>query len=199
MKTKLPDPDSLQIPRIESDRQYAALLEQQAALEKRLTEARERRQRAEAVQRGVKPGRSPLARAADLLRGGTVPALDPPKEIAAADHEAHVILRPAIMELSERLESLRADLAIAVCRKLAPLHTDALRAAFRAMQDVNTAFAVATGIRARIRAAGYGEPSESLLPWYVPSGAAILGDGVVDGKQLVLWKNLLEQRGVKID
>jgi hypothetical protein len=115
---RLPDPETINLPRIEKDAGYRALVDQISALEKRLDEARQRRLRAEALQRGVKPGRAPLARALDLVRGGTVAALDPVKEIAAADHEEFAILRPALMELNNQLEDLRGDLS------LVPLHRD---------------------------------------------------------------------------
>ena len=193
----LPDPNSLQIPRIESDPQYASLLEQQAALEKRLAAAQQRRLRAQSLARGVPPGRSPVARALDLLRGGEVPALDPAREIEAADREIHEILRPALMALSEQLEERRGTLSHEACKKVEAIHTDALRAAARAMEDLHTAFNVAVGVRARIREAGF-EPLEGVLfPW-LPPGAAILGDGVSDGKQFSSWRKFLEMRGIRI-
>jgi len=194
----LPDPDSLRIPRIEADANYAAMLNELAALEKRLDAARARRARAEAVQRGVSAGRSPLARAKDLLAGGTIPALDPPKEIAAADHEANAILRPAIFELNTKLADLRGDLSVIAGREVEPVHTQALREAYRALQYANVAFGVAAGIRARLRAAGF-DPLEFITPFDVPPGAAVLGDGVSDGKQLQRWREHMVTRNVRLD
>ena len=193
----LPDPASISIPRIESDAEYRALLDQQAALERRLAAAQQRRARAQSLARGVSPGRSPVARALDLLRGGEVPAIDPAREIEASDREIHEILRPALMALNEQLEQRRGVLSYEACKKVEAVHNDALRAAVRAMEDLNVAFSVASGIRARVRAAGF-EPLEGVLfPW-LPPGAAILGDGISDGKQFLSWKNLLQLRGIKI-
>jgi len=193
----LPDPSSLSIPRIETDAEYRALLERQAALEKRLAAATQRRARAQSLARGVPAGRSPVARALDLLKGGEIPATDPAREIEASDREIHEILRPALMALSEQLEERRGTLSYEACKRVEAIHTDALRAAARAMEDLHTAFGVAVGVRARIREAGF-EPLEGVLfPW-LPPGAAILGDGISDGKQFLSWKNLLELRGIKL-
>jgi hypothetical protein len=131
------------------------------------------------------------------LRGGQIPSTDPASEIAAADREIHEILKPALMALNEQLESRRGELSYEMCNKLQPIHNDALAAAYRAAQEMHTAFSVAIGIRARVRFAG-ADPLEGVLfPW-LPPGAALLGDGISDGKQLVMWRNLLEQRGIKI-
>jgi hypothetical protein len=54
-ESKLPDPESLVIPSIDRDPAYKALLDQQAALHKRLDQAADRRTRAQAILHGVKP------------------------------------------------------------------------------------------------------------------------------------------------
>lgn len=194
----LPDPASIRIDRIEADAGYAAMLAELAALEKRLDAARARRDRAEAVARGVPAGRSPLARAKDLVAGGTIPALDPPKEIAAADHEANVILRPAIMELNRQLADKRGDLSVIVGRQVGHLHEQALREAYQALQHADLAFGVAAGIRARLRAAGF-DVLEFVTPGDIPPAAAVLGNGTSDGKQLQRWREHLEVRNVRLD
>jgi hypothetical protein len=199
MKTKpLPDPDTINLSRIEKDAGYRALLDQISALEKRLDQARQRRLRAEALQRGVKPGRSPTARALDLLRGGTVSSADPAQEIVAADHEIYTILRPALMELGNQLADLRGDLSYAVCQKLRPLHLDALREVLACIENLNVAVRVATGIRARVREAGY-DPLEGVLPSAAaPPAAFVLGDRV-DQKQTWMWLRQLEiHSGIKL-
>jgi hypothetical protein len=198
MKTKpLPDPASIAVPSINSDPQYAALLDQQAALEKRLAVAQQRLLRAQALARGAPAGRSPIARAKDLLLGGVVSATDPAREQEAANREIHEILKPALMALNEQLESRRGELSYEMCKKLQSIHNDALAAAYRAAQEMHSAFSVAIGIRARVRSAG-ADPLEGVLFPYLPPGAALLGDGISDGKQLVMWRQLLEMRGLKL-
>lgn len=194
----LTDPAFLRVEPIEADAGYATMLAELAALEKRLDATRARRERAEAVARGVPAGRSPLARAQDLVRGGTVPALDPPKELAACDHEEYTILRPAIMELNRQLADKRGDLSVIVGRQVARLHEQALREAYQALQHADVAFGVASGIRARLRAAGY-DVLEFVTPGDIPPAAAVLGNGMSDGKQLHRWREHLEVRNVRLD
>jgi cob(I)alamin adenosyltransferase len=199
MKTKpLPDPETINLPHIEKDAGYRSLQEQIAALEKRLDEARQRRLRAEALQRGVKPGRAPMARALDLLRGGTVSSASPAQEIVAADHEIYEILRPALGELGNQLFELRGNLSLTACRRVQALHRDALREVLSCIENLNVAVRVATGIRARVRAAGY-DPLEPVLPSSAaPPAALVLGDRY-DGKQTSMWLRFLEMHGTKID
>jgi len=197
-QTRLPDPESLRIPSIESDAGYAALLAEIAAFERRIDAARARRESAQALARGVPAGRSPLARAKDLIAGGTVQALDPPKEVSAADHEEFVILKPAIMELNRKLADLRGDLSLRAAKSVAHIHTQALIEAYRALQHANIAFGVAAGVRARLRAAGY-DVLEFVTPYQIPPGAAVLGDGVCDARQLQMWRELMVTRNVRLD
>jgi len=193
----LPDPDSLRIPRIESDAGYAALLANLDAHEKRLAASRERRLRADSVARGVPAGRSVEARAADLVAGGHVPALAPAYDRAAADDES-LILRQAIVKLNEAIRDKRGDLSIVACRAVEKIHTQALSEAFRALQYAQVAFGVAAGVRAKVRESGH-DPLETILPFGVPPAAAVLGSGYGDGRQLDNWRRVLEVHGVRLD
>jgi hypothetical protein len=192
MKTQIP------IPSIDSDPQYAALSVELAQLEKRLAQARERRLRAEALRRGVPSGRSPLQRAKDLVRGGAIPAIDPAKEIEAADREIYEILRPAIQQLVDQLGERRGDLSLALCRKLQSEHTAELRRALAAMREMKSAFEAAVAIRSRVRAAGY-DALQCALPSGMPPAAAVLGDGSDSRYQAWFWlQNLELHSGIKL-
>jgi hypothetical protein len=181
----------IQITPIDKDPQYVALTAELTQLEKRLDKALERRLRAESLQRGVPAGRSPLQRAADLLKGGQIPAMEPRREIEAADREIHEILRPAIRQLSEQLDALRGDLSWSICQKLRPEYIEALRAVRRAIEDMNTAAQVAAGIRAKIKAAGF-DSLEAALPSGLPPACAVLGNGR-DGLQVQRWLQYMEE------
>ena len=195
METRLPDPAMISITPADDDPAYKALIDELAKFEERLAETRARRQRAQALRRGVPAGRPAFERAKDLLKGGTIPALDPDRELAACDEEEFGVLRPAITELNRQIADRRGDLSLAACRKVEAQHTAAIRAMFRAIEDLNVALGVAAGIRARVKSAGY-LPLESLLPAFMPPALLALNTAV--GGQVWLWRQILERHGVII-
>ena len=152
--------------------------------------------RAKARLQGAKTGRSALARARDLLAGGTLGAADPIDDIKAADEEEFQILRPAIAEATRRLDDVHGDLSLAACQKVQPQYATALRAALQAMIDVNAALEAAGAVRPMLRARGY-----SVLDTQLPSGfapaATALGDlAAVGASQSWFWKNMPTDHGL---
>ncbi len=173
IQRRLPDAAAIDLPPITNDAQYRAALGELEELERRLELAEQRRNRSRAQVLGAKPGRSPLERAKDLLAGGTIPAIDPAAEQAAAGEELQ-ILRAAIIELTAKLEAIARDLSYDQSARLQPLHNTALLGALQALDQLSEALDQAAAVRARLRAAGYG-PSPVLLPQLEPEGAALLG------------------------
>jgi len=170
---RLPDPAAVDLQPIHHDPAYAAALAELEQLEGRLAQVEERRKRARARARGAPPGRSPLERAKLLARGGTIPAVNPGEELAAADEEEKV-LRAGIIEATARLNEVAREVSYRVSHKFHELHAAALLAQLRALDELNEAMEAAQAVRARLRAAGY-TPSSSLLPALECEGAALLG------------------------
>ncbi|HJU18590.1 MAG TPA: hypothetical protein VJ770_19230 [Stellaceae bacterium] len=189
----MPDPDALIIKPIGEDPAYAALLAEMVALEKRLAESDARRQRAIARRRGAKPARGAIEMARDLVRGGAVAGIDPDAEIEACDRERYEILGPAIRELASRIEDLRGDLSLAECRRLREHYAAALRQSLQAIEDLLATLQVATGIRARLMAAGY-QPLSGVLPDACPPAVIALSENAPFG---VAWfRRRLEENGI---
>ena len=163
--------------------EYAALIAKISEMERRLSETRRRRARAEALKRGAKSGRGELDRAMDLANGGTIPGLTPDAEIIACDEEEHV-LRRGIMQLAEQAEDMRGEISLALARRLQPEHTAHLRAAVAAIAAMNKAFADAAALRARLRDAGY-MPIPAVLPDTMPPAALGLSES---SQQVQMWK-----------
>lgn len=189
MRTRLPAPEAIDIPPIDRDPNYKALLDQQAAIEKRIAAAVARRQRARALQRGAPAGRSPLARALDLARGAVIPSTDPAAEIAAAENEEHT-LRRGLIELTAQIRALRSELTVVQARKVKTAHDDALRTAWLALETMTSAFEVAAGIRARMVQAGY--DLTELLPAGMPPASLVLST-TNTSSQAWQWRRYVEQ------
>ena len=186
---------AMKIEPITRDPQYAQRITELTNLEKRRAETHKRRARALALKRGVPAGRSSVERALDLVKGGIVPSLDPDREIQACDEE-EFILRKAIVELSQQIDDLRGDLSLTVCRRIQSEHTAHLRAAVKAIEDLNAAFRAAAEIRAKVRDAGFTSLG-AVLPDGMPPAVLALGDGR-DGRQVNLWKSYVElHSGIK--
>ena len=182
MRNRLIGDAMAKLERIDRDPQYAALVAELTQLERRLAETRRRRERALALKRGVGSGRTAMERAADLVKGGIVPSLDPDAEILACDEEAF-ILRNAIVAKSQKIEKLLGNLSEIICRRLESEHTAALRAAVKSIRDANASFRAAAEVRAKVRDAGY-QPLGAILPDGMPPAILALGAGAGDGRQL---------------
>jgi hypothetical protein len=190
-KLKLPD-----LARIDADPGYKTALAELTALEKRLAETQQRRQRAKARLRGAKPAGTPLERAKKLLAGGQIAAVDPVDEIRAADEEEWGLLLPAIREATARLDQVASDLSFAASEKLRPIYAAAAKAALQAMTELSAALDMLGAVRARLRECGY-TPSEGILPSCVPQAATILGSpDAVGSAQAWFWKDHLQRHGL---
>jgi hypothetical protein len=192
---QFPDPAGIAIEPIDRHPEYRAALGELEELERRLEQAEQRRNRSRAQVLGAKPSRSPLQRAKDLVAGGTIPAIDPASEQAAAAEEQK-ILRAAIIESTAKLDAIARDLSFEVSARLQPLHTAALLAVLQALDRLSEALDQAAAVRARLRAAGYA-PASTLLPALAPEGAELLGHSSAVG-MTPAWrfKQALQQRGV---
>jgi hypothetical protein len=192
-KTRLPDPDDLDIKRIEEDPQYRALTDELAALDRRLDESEARRKRAIASRRGAKAGRSAIDMAKDLLKGAIVASIDPEAEIAACEREIYEILAPARRAVVAQLEDLRSDLSLSECRRVREHHNAALRRALDAMEEMQRAYGAAASIRAQLLLAGY-QPLEQVLPSCLPPAVLALGDNMPFG---IAWlRKEMERYGI---
>ena len=175
-----------QIERIDANPEYAELASTIGTYEKRLTEAVRRRERALAIIRGAKSGRSVEEQAELLVRGAQVAGIDPFREIDAADREISV-MRDAIRKKSAELDAVAGNLSEALCIRVEPEHTGYLRTALKSLQDANAAFMRAAELRAAIRNKGY-SPLGAYLSDSMPPAMLALGTGDADGRQLDLWR-----------
>jgi hypothetical protein len=192
----LPDPSTITIEPIGNDPDYRAALAELTALEQRLAATQQRRNRAQARLRGAKPSRSAMARAKDLLAGGTVGAADPLADVKAADEEEFQILVPAIVAAMQRLDEIHAELSYRACQKLRSDYAATLAVALEAMSTLANAVDTAAAIRARVRAAGY-TPSEIVLPSGLPPAARHLGSPDAAGaSQAWFWRKMLSEHGL---
>src|SRR6516164_1388775 len=122
-KLKLPE-----LARIDQDPGYKSALAELTALERRLAETQQRRNRAKARLRGAKAAGSPLERAKKLLAAGQIGALDPLDDVKAADEEEFQILLPAIRQATTKLDEVAGDLSFAASEKMRPVYIAAVKA-----------------------------------------------------------------------
>jgi len=168
-KLKLPE-----LARIDHDPAYTAALAELTALETRLAETEQRRQRAKARLRGAKPAGTPVDRAKKLLAGGQIGATDPAADVRAGDEEQFSVLLPAIREQTARLDQVASELSFAASKKMRPGYIAAVKAALQAMRDLAAAIDTLGAVRSRLRELGY-TPAEGILPSGVPHAATTLG------------------------
>ena len=184
----------VKIERIDRDPRYAELAAELTKLEQRLAETRKRRERALAIRRGAKSGRTAVERASDLVKGAFVPALDPDKELLACAEEEAILVN-GIREKAAELDAVAGDLSVALARRLQAEHTGYLRDAVAAIAAMTKAFSAAAELRAKVRDAGY-MPVPSILPDTMPPAALALGQ---NGLQLSMWKDFVElHSGIKL-
>lgn len=198
MKRRLIDPDQLAIPRIDEAPTYRAAIAELKQLKERLAETHQRRQRAEARLRGIRPARSVADRAKDLLAGGKIPGATARGEIEAAEAEEFEVLRPAIAEVNVRLGELRRDLSYDASVQLRQAYDDGLRELLRGVEMISIAAKVVLGIRARLATAGY-QPNESVLLGTIPPAVLAIGDPAHQGVSPAwFFAEKLRARGVVI-
>lgn len=188
---KIPD-----LARIDQDPAYKSALAELTALERRLAETEQRRQRAKARLRGAKPAGSPLERARKLLQGGQIGAVDPADDVNAANEEEFSILRPALRAATAELDEIAGNLSFAASEKLQPHYVAAVKAALQAMTDLAVALDTLSAVRARLRERGY-TPSEGILPSGVPRAAIALGSpDAVGSSQAWFWRDHMQRHGL---
>ena len=189
-KLKLPE-----LARIDQDPGYKSALAELTALERRLAETQQRRNRAKARLRGAKAAGSPLERAKKLLAAGQIGALDPLDDVKAADEEEFQILLPAIRQATTKLDEVAGDLSFAASEKMRPVYIAAVKAALGACSELAVALDMLGGIRARLRELGY-VPAEGILPSGVPQAATVLGSPDATSSQAAFWREHLRRHGV---
>lgn len=190
-KSELPE-----LVRIDQEPSYAAALREVTALEQRLVETEQRRQRAKARLRGVKPASTPLERAKKLLAGGQIGAADPADDLKACDCEEFEILLPSIREATARLDQVHGASLLAASEKIRPAFVAAINSALQAMHDLAAALDTLGAARSRLRELGY-TPAEGILPSGVPHAAHALGSpDAVGNSQAWVWKDQLARHGV---
>ena len=180
----LPDPASIRIPAPSEDVQYREIAAGIVALEARLRGAEDRRNRARAMLRAERPEvvrsdvfrpvRGAIEAASALVAGGRVAAVDPSRELVAAEQEI-MICKDALSIQEAHLRDRLGELSLALANKFKSMNRQALAAAVESMGELFSAFEIVREINARIQAAGYSPPSW-ILPMTAPEGALMLGD-----------------------
>jgi len=191
----LRDPAEVKLGRIDEHPKYQAAAAELAALERRFEEAQRRERVAEARRRGQKPTTSMAARAAALLKGGTIVSASAEAELEASSEE-QFILRKAIFAARDKLDQIAGEISFETCKQLAPLNADALRNALAAATELHQALEVARVIRSRLLAGGY-QLNATALPVHIFPAGATLGDPDRVGlTPAALFKTWLVEHGI---
>ena len=164
---QLLDPAEFEIPPLADDPGYKAAAALVAQLKARLAETEKRRERAINFARSQAPtiiSTGPAdakkaeakrkSRVAALLSGGTVLALDPQREIEAADAEEKDLLAE-LYDANAHLADVVATRSYEVAMQYRESHAESLLAAWEAIAALNDATGCMVSLRARLLAAGY--------------------------------------------
>lgn len=194
MTRRLRDPAQVDLAPLEQHPRFRAMREELSAIERRIAEAEHRQAVARARARGQQPTRPVEQRAEDLVGGGRVVVMPPAAESEAAEEELR-ILHAARCAKNEQLQALRSEISFEACRRFAPAHAEALRAALDASRQLHEALEVARTIRGRLAGAGYGLNDAALPVHMFPAGAAV-GDPERFGTPAARFKSWLRERGI---
>jgi hypothetical protein len=180
------DPGEFDIPPIADDpacKAATALVDQ---LKARLAETEKRRERAINFARSQAPATVSTgpanaqkaeakrkSRVAALLSGGTVLALDPARELEAADAEEKDLLGE-LYNANAHLADTVATLSYEMAQRYRESHDESLRAALDAIAALHNAVDCMISLRARLLAAGY--KANSINPPMPPLQIGYFGD-----------------------
>lgn len=168
-----PAPSDGELPKLEEAPEFREAKAALDALDARLGKTASRREHARARLRGAKVPRSLTERAAALMSGGSVTALDPRAELAACDKE-EMILLDAIGKARERLAEVAGELSNAACARVRAQHEEAVRRMLTGMRMAWDGLAEQMRLQSRLRAMGY-TVFEHALPSRAPRGLLHLG------------------------
>ena len=203
---QLLDPSEFDIPPITGDPAYKAAALEVAQLKQRLTETQKRRERAINFARSRAPVTMSTApadaqkaeakrkgRVAALLSGGIVAALDPQREIEAADTEERDLLS-ALYDAQARLNDVVGTLSFEMSRRYEKQHTESLQAAMEAITALHDAVSCVHALRARLLTSGY--YVNSISPPLPPVRIDFFGDPQRYGTEAFRYRQWLEKLGV---
>jgi hypothetical protein len=203
---QLLDPGEFDIPPITGDPAYRAAALEVAQLKERLAETGQRRARAINFARSRAPVTMSTApadaqkaearrkgRVAALLSGGIVAALDPQREIEAADIEERDLLS-ALYDAQARLNDVVGTLSFEMSQRYKSQHAESLQAAMEAITALHTAVSCVHALRARLMAAGY--YVNSISPPLPPTPLGFFGDPTRYGTEAFRYRQWLEKLGV---
>jgi hypothetical protein len=177
-----------------------------AQLKARLAETEKRRERAINFARSQAPATMSTgpadaqkaeakrkSRVATLLAGGTVLALDPQREIEAADAEAGDLLGE-LYDANAHLADVIAELSYQMSRRYKEQHAESLLAAWEAIAALNDATSCMVSLRVRLLAAGY--KTNSINPPMPPLQIDFFGDPQRFGTPAWYYRAWLVKQGV---
>jgi hypothetical protein len=203
---QLLDPGEFDIPPITGDPAFKAAALEVAQLKQRLAETEKRRERAINFARARAPATMSTggadaakteakrkSRVAALLSGGTVLALDPQREIEAADAEERDLLA-ALYDAQARLADVVATLSFEMSQRYKEEHNESLRAALDAIAALHDAVDCMFSLRARLMAAGY--RVNSITPPTPPVQLDFFGDPQRFGTVAWYFRGWLVKQGV---
>jgi hypothetical protein len=202
---QLLDPAEFVIEPISDDPTYRAAAALVAQLKARLAETTKRRERALAYARSQAPTaiRTGAAdaqketrrrsRVAALLSGGSVQAIDPQRELEAAQREEDDLLAE-LYEANKHLADVVAELSYQMAQRYREQHAESLRAAWEAIVALHSAVDCMHSLRARLLASGF--YVNSLHPAMPPVQLGFFGDPQRFGTEANRYRQWLEKLGV---
>jgi hypothetical protein len=203
---QLLDPGEFAIPPIADDPAYRAATALVVQLKARLAETEKRRERAINFARSQAPatmstgpadgGKAEAkrkSRVSALLAGGTVLALDPLREIQAADTEEKDLLGE-LYDANAHLADVVATLSYEMAQRYRESHDESLRAAMDAIAALHDAVDCMFSLRARLMAAGY--KVNSINPPMPPMQIDFFGDPQRFGAPAWYYRAWLVKQGV---
>jgi hypothetical protein len=203
---QLLDPGEFDIPPIADDPAYKAATALVTQLKARLAETEKRRERAINFARSQAPATMSTgpadakkaeakrkSRVAALLSGGTVLALDPQREIEAADAEEKDLLAE-LYDANAHLADVHATLSYEMAQRYKEEHNESLRAALDAIAALHDAADCMFSLRARLMAAGY--KVNSINPPMPPMQLDFFGDPQRFGTASWHYRAWLVKQGV---
>jgi hypothetical protein len=173
---------------------YARKMAEIAEAEGVRDRARQRGERARARRLRPPPSRGAVDRMKDLAAGGFIPGTDPAHDQQAAREEV-AIARAAEVALHGELAEITSELSYQFSQRLVAQNRAAMAALYEHLAQAAAALAALQGLRAKMMAQGY-QPSEVVLPTFIPAAAYQLGAPDNFGSPLATLRRWLSERGM---
>lgn len=186
------------LPNVADDPEVKALLDERAALMRRLDQANERFDVARArLNRAARPAHSVAEMGRRLVKGAMILAYDAEDDLQAAREEQDILLE-AIAGIQPRLEQVVFDRSLAIAERFREPYREAMRAVFRATVALHDAMQSCRAIKVRMVVAGY-KTANVGLPDFHLKGALVLGDPYAADRyrnEACAFRHALESWGV---